>query len=107
MSGDFCVNWDNLKTSAAQLRSKIDSAKQCYKNLDTIYKEIDGTTNTWYGKNQRKFYESYLTLSRNFPGEISKFEELYNHLIKAIEAYENSDNVSYKAADSSSEDLMV
>lgn len=107
MSSEFCVNWDNLKIQASNLKRKIDSAKQCYRNLDTIYKDIDGTTNTWYGENQKKFYDSYLEISHNFSGEISKFEELYNHLVKVIEAYEQSDKTSYKAADDSSDNLMV
>ena len=107
MDDNFCINWDNLKESANKLKTKINFANQTYQNLNNIYKVIDGTTNVWYGTNQKKFYDNYLSIANNFPKEIEKFEELYNYLLKVIEAYETSDTTSSNSVDINSDNYMM
>ena len=49
------INSDGLKSLTAQLRNKIDSIKDCYSNMNTIIREIDGTNENWQGEKQKKF----------------------------------------------------
>ena len=107
MSNGICINWNNLDTSVNELKTKIDAIEKCYNELNNIYKEIDGTTNTWVGNNQKKFYQSYLDLSSDFPNNIDKFNEFYRFLNNVRETYKESDSTNVKQADNKNDDLMA
>ena len=107
MSNGICISWEKLNTSVNELKAKIDSIESCYKDMNNIYKEIDGSTPTWIGDNQKKFYQSYSDLSSAFPKNVEKFKEFYNFLCIVRDTYKESDSINKTNIDNKLEDLMA
>ena len=107
MGKDLYVNWRNLADLVSQFKSKIDSIERCYNELNALYKELDGSTPTWYGDNQKKFYEVYQSISREFPKNVAMFNKFCVFLNNAKTSYENSDSANVTSIDKSEDDLMV
>ncbi len=107
MSNGICISWEKLNSSVEQLKQKIDAIDHVYKEMNDIYKEIDGTTDTWVGDNQKKFYQSYLNIAEGFPSNIEKFKEYYTFLGNVRDSYRESDSTSIASAENNKSDLMV
>ena len=107
MSNGICISWENLNTSINELKIKIDSIEKCYNDMNNLYKELDGSTPTWVGDNQRQFYQSYCDLSSAFPENVEKFKEFYNFLCMVRDTYKESDSTNKANIDNKIEDLMA
>ena len=85
------MNSNNLKELSVKLNDKIIGIEKCYKDIQKIIKEIDGSTDTWKGNNQILFYEYYSSLCESFPSNIEKLNAYKKFLDDAITNYENRD----------------
>lgn len=85
------MNSNSLKELSVKLNDKIIAVEKCYKDINSIVKELDGSTDTWKGNNQAAFYENYSLLCKTFPSNIEKLNAYKMFLDDAITNYENRD----------------
>ena len=86
------MNSNNLRGIAVELKNKIKELNDCYTSVNDRVKELDGSSDTWKGDKQKKFYDAYTLLSNEFPTNIEKFNEFYEFLCKVIEEYDKKDS---------------
>ena len=107
MGNELYVNWRNLEELVSQFESKVNAIENCYKQLDALYKDVDGSTPTWYGEKQKKFYEAYQSLSSEFPRNVEMFNKFCVFLNNVKTTYENSDSTNIASIEKNENDLMA
>ncbi len=90
---------EKLKTIAEKFKKKIEELEECFSAINDKVKELDGSSETWKGEKQRKFYNSYTLLANDFPTNIEKFNEFYEFLCNTIREYEKKDSSINKDVD--------
>ena len=99
------INSDNLIQLAYKIKNKIKELQSCYDSITTRMREIDGTTETWQGIEQKKYYDTLTYLTNKYALNINKMIEFYNFLCKVIIDYEKRDETFGKDLDRNAENL--
>ncbi len=107
MGSELYVNWKNLDDLVSQFEKKVSAIENCYRELNSLYKDVDGSTSTWYGDNQKKFYEVYQLLSSEFPRNVEMFNKFCIFLNNVKNTYENSDSSNITSIEKNEDDLMA
>lgn len=107
MANSMYMDSEKLRADSTNLKNKIKEIEECYKAIDDIVKNIDGTNDNWFGDEQKLFYDYYLKLSKEFPKNLEKFNEFHTFLCGVIEEYEERDNDISKDIDANADNLDV
>lgn len=103
----LAVNWEKLNLLVVLFKIKTEEIEKCYQELNNIYKELDGSSDAWAGKEQSKFYEAYQLLSSEFGNNVDTFERYYKFLENVKDSYKESDITNISNIEKSEDDLMV
>lgn len=101
------MNSENLKVLANKLNEKINSIEDCYSEIKNCVEQVDGSSDSWKGNNQEKFYNYATSLSKDFPTNIDKFKEFYTFLVNTINEYEETDSDICSDIDKNSNNFEV
>ena len=99
------INSDELIQIAYRLKNKIKDVENCYNSVKTEMKEIDGTTETWQGEDQKIYYHALEFLTNRYETNLGKLKEIYNFLLKIISDYETKDENFGKDLDRNADNL--
>ena len=99
------INSDNLIQIAADLKAKIKEIETCYNSIKATTQELDGSSETWQGEDQKIYYAALKSLTDKYEGNISKLTEIYEFLCKIIDDYETRDENYGKDLDRNADNL--
>lgn len=107
MKSNLSMNTESLANITSELEKKVMEVKEIFNNIDNKMKSFDGTSDIWRGKTQESVYNSYQTISNEFP-IITEQLDNYNKFLKTtVENYISAENNIDNSIDSSSDDLDV
>ncbi len=89
------------------LKKDAEEIKEMFNEIDFMMEEINGNEPTWSGKSQREFYNSYRTISDEFPKITENLDDNNNYLQTTIESYRNADVKIEQNAKNSEENLNI
>lgn len=89
------------------LRETTEDIKDIFDEVDFMMEAINGQDETWQGKSQESFYDSYRTISNKFPTICEDLDRQNDFLEESIENYQNKENNIERNAEENQSDLNV
>lgn len=104
---NIVVNQEELESIITKLDSKIKSLEEIYKELDNKVAIIDGSNDIWSGDIQKKAYDKYLSISKEFASSINNIKALRIFLENTLANYTNSDKKINESIENNKNNLDI
>lgn len=98
---DMEFNKTEVERILSQIEEKNNNIKAILEDVELMSSAFDGEDDTWKGKGQESFYNSYKTIAKKFPTIEEKLDDIVKFLEDTINNYVEEDTVIDNAIDKS------
>ena len=92
-------NKEGVESILEQIEAKNNNIKEILENVELMSGAFDGDEDTWKGKGQESFYESYKTIAKKFQAINEKLDDNVNFIRNMMDNYESGENTIDKNVD--------
>ena len=92
-------NKEGVESILEQIEAKNNNIKEILKNVELMSGAFDGDEDTWKGKGQESFYESYKTIAKKFQTINEKLDDNVNFIRNMMDNYVSGEDTIDKNVD--------
>lgn len=92
-------NKEGVESILEQIEAKNNNIKEILENVELMSGAFDGDEDTWKGKGQESFYESYKTIAKKFQTINEKLDDNVNFIRNMMDNYVSGENTIDKNVD--------
>ena len=92
-------NKEGVESILKQIEAKNNNIKEILENVELMSGAFDGNEDTWKGKGQESFYESYKTIAKKFQTINDKLDDNVNFIRNMMDNYVNGEDTIDKNVD--------
>ena len=92
-------NKEGVENILRQIEAKNNNIKEILEDVELMSGAFDGEDDTWKGKGQESFYESYKTIAKKFPTINEKLDDNISFIQNMIDNYVSGENTIDKNVD--------
>jgi uncharacterized protein YukE len=92
-------NKEGVESILKQIEAKNNNIKEILENVELMSGAFDGNEDTWKGKGQESFYESYKTIAKKFQTINEKLDDNVNFIRNMMDNYVNGEDTIDKNVD--------
>jgi uncharacterized protein YukE len=92
-------NKQGVESILKQIEAKNNNIKEILEKVELMSGAFDGNEDTWKGKGQESFYESYKTIAKKFQTINEKLDDNVNFIRNMMDNYVNGEDTIDKNVD--------
>ncbi len=83
---------EEIEKIKEKIEAKSNEIRELLDDIEMMGEGLDGTDETWMGKGQESFYNSYKSIAKKFPTINEKLDENISFINNSLDSYVDADN---------------
>lgn len=104
---NILVNQEELSNIISKLELKIKSLEDIQEEIENKVSIIDGSSDVWSSDTQKKAYDKYRSITKEFLNSIVKIKALKIFLQNTLDNYSNSDEKLNDSIENNKDNLDI